>query len=64
MFSSIKLCVVLNGCEPFSHSLCLNRECGLSSRLHVIVREVTVGWRRVCNEEINNFCHQILYLAK
>lgn len=56
---------ILDGCEPFSHSLCLNREPGLSSRLCVIIRdEVTVGWRRVCSEEINSYCHQILYLAK
>jgi len=56
---------LLDGRESYSYSLCLNREPGLSSRLYVIIRdEVTVGWRRVCNEEINNFCHQILYLAK
>jgi len=31
----------------------------------VIIRdEATVGWRRVCNKEINNFCHKTIYLAK
>jgi hypothetical protein len=65
MFNSVKLCVVLDGHEPLSQSLCLNREPGLSSRLCVIIRdEVTVCLRSVCNGEINNFCHQILYVAK
>jgi len=46
MFNSVKLCVVLDGREPLSHSLCLNREPGLSSRLCVIIRdEVTVRLR-------------------
>ena len=26
MFNSVKLCVVLVGREPFSHSLCSNRD--------------------------------------